>query len=265
LIELWVRKIIHRQPLLLTGFGRHLLTASTGSQLAESLVDGVPKPRCDCLDVMRASGVRRRDNDMITALAVDSPAARIYGKTCLQSVISNAIVKLPLGIESPFGRAIFQEFYREKKTSTAYVADVFVVPQTLAQAALEQHAHVAYVAQQILFADDALDLQRSRTCNRVRFIGVTVDEGARTGRQRIDYSSSHQNTRNRLIPAAQSFADCLNAGRYALLLPRMGCPGAAHTAHDLIEDQQGPVAIANLANGFEDGLCLKCAVAASGS
>ncbi len=85
----------------------------------------------------------------------------------------------------------------------------------------------------------------------MRLVGVAVQEAARARLQRRENAAREQDAADRLVAAAQALGDHLDVRRDALLLPRVQRAGAAHAAHDLVEDQQRAVAVADLAHAPE--------------
>ena len=126
-----------------------------------------------------------------------------------------------------------------------------VVAETVGQGGLQALAHGLDVGEQVVFPNDALHLQRGGAGDGVRLIGLAVQEAARPGIQRSDDAIVDQNTADRLIAAAQALGDDLDVGGDAFLLPRVHGAGAAHPAHDLIQDQQRAVAVAYPADALE--------------
>ena len=68
---------------------------------------------------------------------------------------------------------------------------------------------------------------------------------------RLEDVPAEQHRADRLVAAAQPLGDGHQVGRDAFLLARMQRAGAAHAAHDLVEDQQHAVAVADLADALE--------------
>ena len=60
-----------------------------------------------------------------------------------------------------------------------------------------------------------------------------------------------QDAADRLVAAAEALGDDLDVRRDAFLLPGVHGSGAAHAAHDLVEDEEGAVAIADVAHRLE--------------
>ncbi|MNC34869.1 hypothetical protein D3C75_833260 [compost metagenome] len=62
---------------------------------------------------------------------------------------------------------------------------------------------------------------------------------------------AHQGRADRLIASTEPLGNGDQVRGNSLLLCGEQCAGAAHTTHDLVEDQQNAVAVANLANALE--------------
>src|SRR5262249_47925086 len=71
------------------------------------------------------------------------------------------------------------------------------------------------------------------------------------GAEGLDDPLGDQYAGDRLVAPAEALADDLDVRRNSFLLPGMHGPGAAHAAHDLIENEERTVAIADVAHGTE--------------
>src|SRR5260370_30888162 len=80
---------------------------------------------------------------------------------------------------------------------------------------------------------------------------MSMLERARAPPDGVNNACAREHRADRLVAAAESLGDGLDIRRDALLLPRMQCAGAPHAAHDLVEDHQCAMAIADVSDGAE--------------
>ena len=126
-----------------------------------------------------------------------------------------------------------------------------VVAEAFRQRGFQPRAHRADIVQQAVVADDPLHFQRGGAGDRMRLIGLAVQEPAGARGQRLNDPVGDQNPADRLVAAAETLGDDLDVRRDALLLPGVHRAGAAHAAHHLIQDQQRAMPVANLPHALE--------------
>ncbi len=85
----------------------------------------------------------------------------------------------------------------------------------------------------------------------MRLEGVAVREGAAALFERRHHTSRHEHRTERQIAGAEALGDGLQIRRHTFLLPGVRRTAAAHATHDLVQDQQRAVAIADLAHRGE--------------
>src|SRR6266511_4683419 len=105
----------------------------------------------------------------------------------------------------------------------------------------------AHVGQQIVAAYHPLHRQRGGTGERMTHIGVRVLEAPRAVSDRSETVPLHQKPADRRITPTEALRDGEQIGADPLLLAGMQRAGAAHAAHHLIENEQDPMAAADVA------------------
>src|SRR6516225_10197268 len=125
-----------------------------------------------------------------------------------------------------------------------------MITEALAQAALEIRSLSAYIGEKIVTPNHALHRERGRAGEGMAGVSVAVLE-ARPLRERLEDFSLQQQRADRRVAAAEAFGNCHQVGADAFLLARMQRPGAAHAAHDLVEDQENAVPVADAADRLE--------------
>ena len=153
---------------LLELFGSPAMAASTASPSRSTIVS-ISAARRD---------VGRRDDDVVALLAVDRAAHRIAGQAARDGLRLDALVQLQRRIEDRLGGAVGDELQRPEQAAAANVADMAVVAEAFLQGGLQRCAHRADVVQQVVLADDSLHLQRGGAGDRMRLIGLAVQEAA---------------------------------------------------------------------------------------
>ncbi len=132
--------------------------------------------------------------------------------------------------------------------------DMAMIAEALDQPLLELVPARLHLVEQVVVADDPLHLERGGAGERMREIGVPVLERSGAGADGLDDLAAREHGADRLVAAAESLGDRLDIGCDALLLPRMQRAGAAHAAHDLVQDQERAVTIADFAHRSEIAL-----------
>src|SRR6185436_11890552 len=108
-------------------------------------------------NVLLLDDERRRDHDVVASTAVDDTSHRVTDEAVLHRFEAYALAELRFRLERLFGPAILHELEGKKEAASAYVADVGMRSELLAQRALEDAAHFAHVREQIALADFLLD------------------------------------------------------------------------------------------------------------
>ena len=80
---------------------------------------------------------------------------------------------------------------------------------------------------------------------------MAVLERARACADGVDDLAAREHRADRLVAAAEPLCDRLDVRRDAFLLPGVRRAGAAHAAHDLVEDEQRAMPVADLAHRLE--------------
>ena len=110
---------------------------------------------------------------------------------------------------------------------------------------------LADAPEQPVALDHVLHGERRRAGDRVAEVGVAVLEEAAAPRHRVDDPFLGQHGADRLVAAAQPLRDHQEVGHDTVLLAGVQRAGAAHPAHHLVQDQQAPVPVADLAHRLE--------------
>src|SRR5882757_2455004 len=175
---------------------------------------------------------------MIPAAAIHASASGIAAEAAFERDRLDALVQLQRGIERRAGGAIGDEFDGLEQAAAPDVADMAVIAETLGQSPFELSAESPDPVEQLLVVDHPLHLERRGAGQWMRQIGVAMLERARTVADGIDDAPARKHGADRLIAAAEPLGDRLNVGRDAFLLPGMARAGAAHAAHQLVEDEE---------------------------
>src|SRR5690606_37358436 len=87
--------------------------------------------------------------------------------------------------------------------------------------------------------------------HRVPHIGVAVLEEAGAAHEGLENVPGNEDGADRLIPGPQALGDHHDIRADPLLLAGIECASTAHPAHDLVQDQQYAVAVADLPDAPE--------------
>ena len=105
-----------------------------------------------------------------------------------------------------------------------------------------------HIFQQVLRLDRAQHRQRRGARDGMVHIRMPVRQHARPGGDRVHHALARQHAGDRLVARAQPLRHGDDVGRDTLRRDREQGPGAAHATHHLVGDEQGAVAVANLAD-----------------
>ncbi len=154
-------------------------------------------------------------------------------------------------IEGLLGGALGHQFDAAEQAPSADVADVGMSVEALSQRRLEPLALPAHVRQQVVLADDALHGERGGARRRVTHIGVPVLEESRAVTNGgVDLGGDHESA-DGLVARSEAFGDGDHVAGDSVLLAGEQRAGAPHPAHDLVEDQEDAVVVADLADAPE--------------
>ena len=154
-------------------------------------------------------------------------------------------------VERLLSRAVFDELERPEEAAATDVADEGAVSEPLHEAALEKVAHGDDVGQQVVTPDRVLHGERRRGRHRMAHIGVAVLEGARAVGEGLEDPLRQENHADRLVAAAETLGDRHQVGRDALLLAGVQRSRPPHAAHDLVQNEEHAVAVADRADAPE--------------
>ena len=109
----------------------------------------------------------------------------------------------------------------------------------------------AHPAEQLLLHQDLLDREARSAGHRVGHVGIAVLEEARPVADRLADRGRRQHRADRLVTGAEPLGDRDEVGIDAILLAGEQAAGAAHAAHDLVQNQKDAVAVAERADAGE--------------
>ncbi len=209
------------------------------------------QPRDDDVQMGFLDDEGRREQDMVATPAVDGSAHRIGHQPACHCLALHPRVQLRCGIEGRLRRPVAHQLDSAEQPPAAQVADVRMTAESHLEPRHELRAALADTGEQPVALDNVLHGQRRRACNRMAEVRVPMLEEPAALRHCIDDPLLGQQRADRLIAAAQSLGDHQQVGHDTLLLARVQGAGAAHSAHDLVQDQQAAVPVADLAHRGE--------------
>ena len=104
---------------------------------------------------------------------------------------------------------------------------------------------------QVALAHFVLHSQRRGARNRMSVVRMLMHDDVRSGLDRLVHLVGNEQRAERQISGAQSLRERDEVRRDPLVLARVTPAGAAHPAHDFVEDEQHAVAVADLADALE--------------
>src|SRR5882757_184432 len=125
--------------------------------------------------------VGRREQYVISTLAVDRPAARIDEQSPLEGSRFDPIVHFLTWSEGLSGFPFPHELQGQEETSTAYITDKGMSCKSLVESRTQMTSRLRDAGQQTFLPDDPLDCQRCGASNGVCAVGMSVDECSRAG------------------------------------------------------------------------------------
>ena len=152
------------------------------------------------------------------------------------------------GGKRPLVGAILDKLQSEHQAAATDIANVRVVVETVAQNGGQGAAGACHPLDQALLIDDLLNRQPGGAGHRVPDIGVAVLEGAGAVLELACYFLVHHQCADRLVAGTQALGQRDHVGDNALLFEGKAAAAASHPAHDLIEDHQHAMAIADRAD-----------------
>src|ERR1700733_5271627 len=132
----------------------------------------------DRVDLAPVDDKGRRQQDMVAVHPINRAAHWIDHQTQRHRLALDARIEFRRGIERLFAGAVADQFERPKEAASANVADKRVLAEAFLEAALQPRAHLDYVGEQVIPADDILHRERRRRGHRVAHVGVAVLKGA---------------------------------------------------------------------------------------
>src|SRR5262249_8973232 len=142
-------------------------------------VDGLAKPVDNHVDIVRCRDIGWREQDMVAAATIHSPARGVATKAAFEGDSLDALVKLERRIERRAGGAGADHLDGLEQAAAPDVADMPVIAEPFGEPPLELAAEIPDAIEQLLVVDHALDFERRRAGHRMRHIGMTVLESAR--------------------------------------------------------------------------------------
>ena len=191
---------------------------------------------------------------MIAPSAIDGAAHRITHQARLHGGDLDPCVYLEPRVEGRFRFPVFHQFDALEQSASPDITDIRVLPEGLVQPVRQIGPMLPDVPNQPFFPDHLLDRQRSGTGGWMPHIGVPVHQGSGPRPDSFVDLAGDEERPDRLIAGAEPFGDCDHVRRDPVELTGISESSAAHTTHDLVQDQQNAMAVANLTNPPEIAL-----------
>ena len=188
---------------------------------------------------------------MIALATIDGSSHGIAAEPACHSLLLYPGMELERGIERSLGGAIKNQFESPEQPAASNIANVRMMFETLGQSRGKFSSARPHRVQQALVANGLLHCERGGTSSGVPDISVPVLESAGASLDGLTDCPTRQHGPNRLISAAQPLGDDHNVRSDVLLGTRVQRSRASHATHDLVQDQQHAVTVANLADAFE--------------
>jgi len=208
-------------------------------------IDGVAEAFDDGVHNRRIDDEGRRQQHMIAAHPVNRTAHGIDHQPARHGLSLHLRMQLVLRRERLLAPPIGNQLDRLKKPAPAHVSDERVIAKSLLEPSRKLSALRAHVREQPVALYHALHRQRRGAGERMTHIGVTVLKSAGTLGNRIEDFVLHEERADRRITAAEPLCDRHEIGRNSFLLARVQRTRAPHAAHDLVENQQDTMAVAD--------------------
>ena len=157
-------------------------------------------------------------------------------------------MQLELRVERCFARPLLHQFDTHKQPAPTHIADMRMLRIVLAKLRTQLFATCLHVRQQIVIGDHALHFECGGTRRCMPNIRMTMLKKARAADDRIVDALADQRCPDRLIARPQALCDRQQIRRHTVLFAGIQIPGATHSRHDLVKNQQHSVAVANSAN-----------------
>ena len=168
---------------------RTLARSCSLALLLKGRLDAAIEAFDDEIDVGRRCDIRRRQQNVITALAIDGAGARIAGEPSLEHGVLDLHVDGQTRIERCLRLPIRNKLERPEQSAPANVADARMIAKSRAKPLAELVSPGGNVLNEIALEDDALNRKRGRTGNRMRRVGMSMSMQAGTAPQRVDDAS----------------------------------------------------------------------------
>ena len=188
---------------------------------------------------------------MVAVPAVDRSAHRIDAQAARHRLGLHARMQPQRGIEGRLADAIGDELEADEKSPAANVANVRMLAESVRETPVQARTLSLHCVEQPVARDHLVHGERGGARHRVSDVRMSVLEEAAARGERIANRVGDEHGTDRLVAAAEAFRDRHQVGGDALLVDRVQRAGTAHPAHDLVEDQQDSVTIAEVANPSE--------------
>lgn len=159
------------------------------------------------------------------------------------------------GVKRRLGLLIRHKLDAPEQATAADIADVGVRGESLTQQPPKEGSHLARVVDEPLVTDDALYLEGRHHVEWMALVRLAVLKGRLAMFEPVDDALVDQDGRDGAVAGGQAFADTADVRHdsfsLVVLLPGVHRARTAEPAHDLIENQQGAVSMADVLNRLQ--------------
>ncbi len=182
------------------------------------------------------------------------PSATAAAGVCDESFFEGAIpdgrVEFELRIERLFGFAVFNELHASHQPQSADIADDGMSIQVI-QLLQQVLPHDCAMFHQIMLPDVVQYSGGDRTGKRILTVGMPMDEDAVAFLDGLMYSLLGNDAVNGCIAAGQTFTSHQHVRNHPPVVDGEMLSGSPDSGHDLIDNQQNIVAVADFADPLE--------------
>ena len=150
-------------------------------------IDRVAEAVDDGVDLRRVDDVGRREDHVVAALAVDRAAHRVAGQAAREGLALHPLVQLQRRVEDRLAsRGRRTNSTAQNRPRPRMSPTWRWLPKRSVSARLQPRAHGAARSPAARPRDHLLHRQRRGAGDRMRLVGVAVQEGAAAGGERLD-------------------------------------------------------------------------------